>query len=236
MLILVALASLGAQACVPIQSFSEQALGTAGTIATGAVSYPGQPEAPGCTVTVAGGPSLGESFVSIAAKLDHAISAAGWSRDLAADADGPDGTAAGYTLGAQRLAVSVNRTGRGPTYEIVLGLQAAAEPSGLVLDPACLSKSAWAVDPASAPIQVVGCRPVAEIPPPGADGFIIYERPPVDGVDGGFTQVKPLAGAPAGQVSFVVQDNTGGSFTGQATVTGVLGADGYMEATGLKVE
>ena len=236
MLVLMALASLGAQACAPVQSFSQQALGASGTVATGTVAYPGQPNAPGCTVTVEGGASLGENFVSIAAKLDQVISAAGWSRDLAADADGPDGTAAGYTLDTQRLAVSVNRTGRGPTYEIVLGLQAAAAPSAVVLDPACLSKSAWAVDPASAPIQVFGCRPVAEIPAAGPDGFVTYERPPVDGADGGFTQVKPLSGAPAGQVSFVVQDNTGGSFTGQATVTGVLGADGYMEAAGLKVE
>ena len=148
MLILVALASLGAQACVPIQSFSEQALGTAGTIATGAVSYPGQPEAPGCTVTVAGGPSLGESFVSIAAKLDHAISAAGWSRDLAADADGPDGTAAGYTLGAQRLAVSVNRTGRGPTYEIVLFKLPLSQAALSLILHACRSRPGRSIPPA----------------------------------------------------------------------------------------
>ncbi|MDX5393333.1 MAG: hypothetical protein LPJ86_05865 [Caulobacteraceae bacterium] len=232
MLILLAATSLGAQACAPAQSFAEQALGVAGVVASGDVAYPGSPDAPGCTVTVTGGPPLGESFISVAAKLDQVISAAGWSRDLAADADGPDGTAAGYQLDGRRLSVSVNQTGAGPTYSIVLGLQAAA----VILDPACLSKSAWAVDPASAPIQVVGCRPMAEIPPPGADGFITYERPPVDGADGGFTQVKPLPGAPAGQVSFLVQDNTGGSFTAQATVTGVLGADGYMEAAGLTVE
>ncbi|MDP3383396.1 MAG: hypothetical protein Q8S47_08730, partial [Phenylobacterium sp.] len=56
---------------------------------------------------------MGSSFASVAAKLDQAILGAGWTRDINADADGPEGTAAGYIRPGEQLAVSVNQTGRG---------------------------------------------------------------------------------------------------------------------------
>lgn len=240
MLVLLALASLGAKACAPIQTLTLEALGTPGAVSAGQVSYPGRPEGAGCSVTVKGGAGLGPSFTAVAAKLDQTILNAGWARDLMADADGPDGTAAGYGRGAERLTVSVSQTGAGPqaAYTVVLGLLSPSEPaaSSLLLDPACLSTTAWAVDPAAEKIQVFGCRPPAEIPAPEADGFISYARPAVNGADGGFTRVKASPNAPAGKVAFVVQDNTGGSFTAQATVIGVLAPDGYMERGGLTVE
>lgn len=246
MLVLLLAASLGGQACAPVQTLAEAALGSSGAVTTGPVAYPGQPDAPGCLVTLSGGSQLGDSFISVAAKLDQALTGAGWTRDLSADADGPDQTAAGYGQAGDRLAVSVTQSGYGAalSYAVVLGLQSAggavaeatASVSAVVLDPACLSKTAWAVDPASDTIQAFGCRPLSDIPAPDADGYISYSRPLVDGLDGGFTRVKASDGAPAGQVSFVVQDNTGGSFTAQATVTGVLGADGTMQSQGLSVQ
>lgn len=246
MLVLLLAASLGGQACAPVQALAGAALGASGVVATGSVAYPGQPDAPGCSVTISGGAQLGDSFVTVAARLDQALTGDGWTRDLAADADGPDQTAAGYGRGGDRLAVSVSqaRHGAALTYSVVLGLQpvttqanpAAAGGPAVVLDPACLAKTAWAVNPASETIQAFGCRPLSEIPAPDADGYINYTRPEVDGQDGGFTRVKPSPGAPTGQVAFVVQDNTGGSFTAQAKVTGVLSEDGSMLPQGLSVQ
>lgn len=116
------------------------------------------------------------------------------------------------------------------------GMELAGGPPAPRIDPACLAATAWAVDPTDAPIRVFGCRPPADIPAPDPDGFVTYTRPEVDGLDGGFTRAKALPGAPAGMISFMVQDNTGGSFTGQSTVTGVVGADGVMQSDGLSVE
>lgn len=246
MLALLAAASLGAQPCAPIEALAQQTLGVAGVIAAGPAAPAGSPDAASCSVSLSGGADMGESFVQVAAKLDQALTGEGWTRNLAADADGPDETAAGYDRAGQSLAVSVSQTARRPTpaYSVVLTLSAASEvaaateamTSAVVLDPACLAKTAWAVDPANSKIQAFGCRPLGDIPAPDADGFVNYTRPPVDGQDGGFTRAKPGADAPAGMVVFLVQDNTGGSFTAQATVTGVLGGDGYMEAEGLTVE
>lgn len=245
MLALLATAILGVEACAPLQALAQSVLGRPGEVAVGPVAYPGAADAPGCIIQVEGTQQMGSNFVAVAAKLDQAVQGAGWTRDIAADADGPDGTAAGYNRSGEELAVSVNQTGRGEAvvYRVVIGLRSAtgaatpaAAPGAAPLDPACLSSTAWAVDPASAPIQVFGCRPLVDIPSPDADGFISYDRPQVDGADGGFTRVKPMASAPEGQVAFVVQDNTGGSYTGQVTVTGVLNPDGYMAAAGLVVK
>lgn len=246
MLALLAAASLGAQACAPLQSLAQQALGSAEVITATPPSALGSNDEPLCTVSLRGGSEMGSSFVQVAAKLDQALESAGWTRNLSADADGPDETAAGYDRASQSLAVTVSQMGRPPTasYTIALALSAApqaAQPSealasALVLDPACLSKTAWAVDPAADKIQVFGCRPLGDIPAPDAEGFVNYTRPAVDGQDGGFTRAKPLGEAPAGKVAFAVQDNTGGSFTSQATVTGVLGGDGTMETDGLSVQ
>ncbi len=242
MLALLAAASLGAQPCAPIQALAQQALGPAGVVATG----PASTDTTGCSVSLNGGAELGASFGQVAAKLDQALTGEGWTRNLGADADGPDGTAAGYDRAGQSLSVSVSQTGRSPSpaYSVVLALAATSDAapapdamtSAVVLDPACLAKTAWAVDPAADKIQAFGCRPLSDIPAPDAEGFVNYTRPAVDGQDGGFTRAKPSADAPAGKVVFVVQDNTGGSFTAQATVTGVLGGDGFMEADGLTVE
>lgn len=245
MLGVLAAVSLGAQACGPVQAMAASVLGQPGEVTVGSVGYPGTADAPGCVLQVHGNSQMGSSFASVAAKLDQAILGAGWTRDINADADGPEGTAAGYIRPGEQLAVSVNQTGRGAAlaFTVVLGLRSAAgatttlsEPGATPLDLACLSSTAWAVDPAGDRIQVFGCRPVADIPPPDADGFTTFQRPAVDGLDGGFTRVKPNPDAPSGQISFVVQDNTGGSFTAQATVTGVLGEDGYMAAEGLTVQ
>lgn len=242
MLALLVAASLGAQPCAPIQALAQQALGTAGVAATGSAST----DTNGCSVSLNGGAEMGASFGQIAAKLDQALTGEGWTRNLSADADGPNETAAGYDRAGQSLSVSVSQTGRSPkpAYSVVLALAALSDAapapdavtSAVVLDPACLAKTAWAVDPAADKIQAFGCRPLSDIPAPDAEGFVNYTRREVEGVNGGFTRAKPTANAPAGKVVFVVQDNTGGSFTAQATVTGVLGADGFMEADGLTVE
>lgn len=108
--------------------------------------------------------------------------------------------------------------------------------AGIILDPKCLSEAAWAVDPASGPIRVFGCRPAEQVPAPDADGFTTYTRPLVDGSDGGFTRVKLITLKQPDLVVFQVQDNTGGSFTMSVTVTGVPGGDGLMQKTGLTVQ
>ncbi len=108
--------------------------------------------------------------------------------------------------------------------------------AGIILDPKCLSTSAWAVDPTAAPIQFYGCRPADQIPAPDADGFTTYTRPLVDGNDGGFTRVKLMTLKQPNIVVFQVQDNTGGSFTMSVTVTGVPGPDGVMQTQGLTAQ
>lgn len=108
--------------------------------------------------------------------------------------------------------------------------------AGVVLDPQCLSEAAWAVDPASGPIRIFGCRPVSEIPAPDAEGWINYTKPMVDGADGGFTRVKMINTIEPNIIVFQVQDNGGGSGTMSSTVTGVPGPGGLMEEQGLKVE
>lgn len=240
MLALLFAASLGAQACAPLGTLAQEALGQTPTSAEGS-SDPIL-----CSIILKGDAATGANIVQVADTLDRALAGDGWIRNLAADADGPGETAAGYDRADQGLAVTVSQEGRppNPTYKIVLTLSAAQQKANAptpiasagVLDPSCLANTAWAVDPAADKIQVFGCRPLRDIPAPDAEGFVNYTRPAVGGQDGGFTRAKPLGQAPAGQVAFIVQDNTGGSFTAQATVTGVLGGDGFMEAEGLAID
>lgn len=125
-----------------------------------------------------------------------------------------------------------------PVLFLAFGLAGAASPAaamgaaGVILDPMCLAKSAWAVDPASAPIQISGCRGLDSVPAPDADGWVNFNHTD----DTGFTRVKLVNTTPAGDIVFQVQDNGGGSGTMAATVTGRPGGDGYMEKQGLKVE
>lgn len=108
--------------------------------------------------------------------------------------------------------------------------------AGIILDPKCLSDSAWAVDPTAGPIRFFGCRPATEIAAPDADGFTTYTRPLVNGADGGFTRVKLITLKQPNIVVFQVQDNGGGSGTMSVTVTGVPGPDGVMQQAGLSVQ
>jgi len=101
--------------------------------------------------------------------------------------------------------------------------------AGVVLDPKCLSESAWEVDATQAPIKVFGCRPIADIPAPNAAGWTVYNRPQVDGTDGGFTQVKMLAPVPPNKIVFLLVDNGGGSGNFGYKVTGVAGGDGVLQ-------
>lgn len=95
--------------CLALQSGANAALGTASTVAMGPVSYPGQADAPGCTITFTGsGKVFGTSFQAVAAKLDAMMQGRGWAQDNNAAADGPTGTAMGYRKGEAAVAVSVN--------------------------------------------------------------------------------------------------------------------------------
>lgn len=114
---LVALAPLAAAraappvpaACLALKSGAEAALAATSTAALGPVSYPGQADAPGCTITFTGdGKAFGTSFQAVAAKLDAMMQGRGWAQDNNAAADGPTGTAMGYRKAAQAVAVSVN--------------------------------------------------------------------------------------------------------------------------------
>lgn len=106
----------------------------------------------------------------------------------------------------------------------------------VVIDPACFEAVGWEVDPASEAIRINGCRPASEIPAPGPDGFITYQRPPQNGTDAGFIRAKLLSVGPGGAVTFEVQDNGGGSGTFALRVTGVPGPDGVLRKDGLKVD
>lgn len=101
--------------------------------------------------------------------------------------------------------------------------------AGIVLDPKCLSESAWEVDPTQAPIKIYGCRPVGDIPAPNAEGWTTYTRPLVDGTDAGFTQVKMLPGPTPTTIQFLVIDSGGGSGTFGYKVTGTPNGDGVLQ-------
>ncbi|MBP7818273.1 MAG: hypothetical protein KA085_19320 [Phenylobacterium sp.] len=95
--------------CLALQTGANAALGVASTVALGPVSYPGQADAPGCTITFTGsGKVFGTSFQAVAAKLDAMMQGRGWAPDNNAAADGPTGTAMGYRKGEAAVAVSVN--------------------------------------------------------------------------------------------------------------------------------
>lgn len=97
--------------CLALKSGADAALGATATTALGPVSYPGQADAPGCTITYTGnGKAFGTSFQAVAAKLDAMMQGRGWAPDNTAAADGPTGTAMGYRKAAQAVAVSVNYT------------------------------------------------------------------------------------------------------------------------------
>lgn len=97
--------------CLALQSGANAALGAASTVALGPVSYPGQADAPGCTITFTGsGKVFGTSFQAVAAKLAAMMQGRGWAPDNNAAADGPTGTAMGYRKGEAAVAVSVNYT------------------------------------------------------------------------------------------------------------------------------
>lgn len=101
--------------------------------------------------------------------------------------------------------------------------------AGVILDPKCLSESAWEVDPTQAPIKFFGCRPAADIPAPNAGGWTVYTQPLVNGADGGFTQVKMLTSVPPNKIVFLLVDNGGGSGNFGYKVTGVPGGDGVLQ-------
>ncbi|MFZ5669572.1 MAG: hypothetical protein ACOY4K_08760 [Pseudomonadota bacterium] len=113
---------------------------------------------------------------------------------------------------------------------------AAMGTAGVILDPKCLSEAAWEVDPTSGPIRIFGCRPAADIPAANAEGWTVYTRPPVNGSDAGFTQVKMLTSIPPDRIVFLVVDNGGGSGNFGYKVTGVPGGDGVLLKDGLTVE
>ncbi len=102
--------------------------------------------------------------------------------------------------------------------------------AGVILDPKCLSESAWEVDATQAPIRFFGCRPAADIPAANGAGWTVYTRPQVDGADAGFTQVKMLTSIPPDRIVFLVVDNGGGSGNFGYKVTGVPGPDGVLQS------
>lgn len=106
---------------------------------------------------------------------------------------------------------------------------AAMGAAGVILDPKCLSESAWEVDPTSAPIRFFGCRPAADIPAADSEGWITFTRPLVDGTDAGFTKVKMLVPPTPGTIQFLLVDSGGGSGTFGYKVTGAPGGDGTLQ-------
>ncbi len=101
--------------------------------------------------------------------------------------------------------------------------------AGIVLDPKCLSESAWEVEPTAAPIKIYGCRPVENIPAPDSDGWTTYTRPLVDGTDAGFTKVKMLPGPTPETIQFLLIDSGGGSGNFGYKGTGTPGGDGVLQ-------
>ncbi len=100
--------------------------------------------------------------------------------------------------------------------------------AGVILDPKCLSDSAWEVDATQAPIKFFGCRPAADIPAADAEGWVTYTRPQVDGTDAGYTKVKMLTPPTPQTIQFLLIDNGGGSGNFGYKVTGTPGGDGVL--------
>lgn len=97
------------EACQALAAAAATTLGATPSVTAGPVSYPGLAEASGCNIAFAGtGEVYGTSFQAVAAKLDALMVGRGWAPDLNAQADGPTGTAAGYRMSGQAVAVSVN--------------------------------------------------------------------------------------------------------------------------------
>lgn len=99
--------------------------------------------------------------------------------------------------------------------------------AGVILDPKCLSESAWEVDPTQAPIRFFGCRPAANIPAADAEGWITYTRPQENGTDAGYTKVKMLTPPTPETIQFLLIDNGGGSGNFGYKVTGTP-SDGVL--------
>lgn len=124
----------------------------------------------------------------------------------------------------------------------LLGVLAVAGPafaddaSSAPLDPACFEKVAWEVDPSAEPIRVAGCRAADKVPAADAQGWIEYDRGPVNGSDGGFIRARQISRTAEGLIVFEVQDNGGGSGVFPYRVTGQIGPDGVLKAQGLKIE
>ncbi|WP_304167708.1 hypothetical protein [Phenylobacterium aquaticum] len=108
---------------------------------------------------------------------------------------------------------------------------AQAAPAKPVIDPACFEGVGWEVDPASEAIQINGCRPVAQIAAPNAQGWIEFDRPN----NGGFIMGKLVSVAKSGAVTFDVIDNGGGSGNFGYRVTGTPNAKGVLAKKGLKI-
>jgi len=127
-----------------------------------------------------------------------------------------------------------------PRLGLAMGIALLAAPALAAtpppIDPKCFQGVGWEVDPASEAIQVRGCRPVSEIPAPDAQGWIEYDRGPVNGSDGGFIRARVVSVAPDGTLTFEVQDNGGGSGVFPFRVTGKPGPDGVLAKAGLKVD
>ncbi|MFZ5669573.1 MAG: hypothetical protein ACOY4K_08765 [Pseudomonadota bacterium] len=94
--------------CAALEAQAEAALGAEAVAVAASVGYPGLADAPGCLITFSGdGTVFGTRFQAVADRLGAALTAAGWTQDHNADADGPTGTATGYRKGGEAVAVSV---------------------------------------------------------------------------------------------------------------------------------
>lgn len=110
----------------------------------------------------------------------------------------------------------------------VLAWQAPAAAMGPTFDPKCFADVPWEVDPASSTIKVWGCRPAADVPAANAAGWVEYDRPQVNGTDGGFIMGRLVNVGADGTFIFDVQDNGGGSGTFGYHVIGKPNADGVL--------
>ena len=105
----------------------------------------------------------------------------------------------------------------------------ADEPATPPLDPSCFAAVAWAVDPASEPMQIFGCRESADIPAPNAEGWVTYEPS-----DGGFVWGK-LESVSADSVwTFRVMYNSGGAGNFEYEVTGEPDMNGIIPTPKVK--
>ena len=121
---------------------------------------------------------------------------------------------------------------------LALGATAQAAPARTarpIIDPQCFEAVAWEVDPAAEPIRVSGCRPPDQVPAPDAQGWVMFERPPVNGTDGGFIRARLIKQGARGSITFEVQDNGGGSGTFASRVTGTPDPTGVLARKGLKI-